>query len=264
MKKRKANILKLLAFILLTSCGFSSGLYTDILEAQDHMAKREFPKAVEVYESILQKKPSKNVAIKINFQLGEVYSIYLNNYDKGIYYFQKIVEDSNEPSWQIRALEKLGNIYFNELKEYTKSEKLYQKLESFYPPLEKVNFYSFRKTLSKFHQKEYKIAIKEFDKIIDKKDENYSIRSYFYIGLAYFYQKDYQTAITNWFEYLKRESRKDLIVETKFLIANAYESSEKLKEAYNIYYSILGVYPNTEVIQSRLNSLYERRVARKR
>jgi len=47
-------------------------------------------------------------------------------------------------------------------------------------------------------------------------------------------------------------------------MANAYEMLEKLKEAYNLYYSILGEYPNTKVIQNRLNSIYARKIARKR
>ena len=71
-------------------------------------------------------------------------------------------------------------------------------------------------------------------------------------------------AIDNWFEYLKREKQKNKIVQVKFLIANAYESDEQLKNAYNIYYSLLGDYPNQEVLKSRLKSIYERRVARKR
>ena len=47
-------------------------------------------------------------------------------------------------------------------------------------------------------------------------------------------------------------------------MANSYESLENLKSAYNIYYSILGEYPNTEVIQNRLKGIYNRRIARKR
>ena len=47
-------------------------------------------------------------------------------------------------------------------------------------------------------------------------------------------------------------------------MANAYETMEELKKAYNLYYSILGEYPNTEVIQNRLKAIYDRRVARKR
>ena len=60
------------------------------------------------------------------------------------------------------------------------------------------------------------------------------------------------------------EKREDLIVEAKFLIANAFESSEDLKRAWDIYYSIKGSYPNTKVIFERLNSIRDRRVARKR
>ena len=76
--------------------------------------------------------------------------------------------------------------------------------------------------------------------------------------------KDWNKSITYMKEYIKREKRKDKVVRAKFLLANSYEVIEKLKTAYNIYYSILGEYPNTQVIQDRLKSVYERRVARRR
>ena len=47
-------------------------------------------------------------------------------------------------------------------------------------------------------------------------------------------------------------------------MANAYETMERLKKAYDLYYSLLGKYPNTEVIKNRLNAIYERKIARKR
>ena len=65
-------------------------------------------------------------------------------------------------------------------------------------------------------------------------------------------------------EYLKYEKNKDRIIEAKFMIANSYETKESLKEAYDIYYSILPEYPNPEVIKGRLKSLFTRRQARKR
>jgi hypothetical protein len=84
------------------------------------------------------------------------------------------------------------------------------------------------------------------------------------MGLIEFYNKNWDKAVEYWLEYLKRERRKDQIVKVKFLIANAHESNEKLKEAYNIYYSLLPAYPNPDVLRARLKSLYARRVARKR
>ena len=45
-----------------------------------------------------------------------------------------------------------------------------------------------------------------------------------------------------------------MIVTTKFLWQMPMKRAEKLKEAYNTYYSILGEYPNSSVIKRRLDS----------
>lgn len=245
----------------MAGCGFSSGLYQDILKAQDLISKRKFKEAVSVYENILNRKPTKNIKIKINFQLGEIYSIYLNDYHNGLIHFNHIVNESNEPVWQVKALEKVGNIYFENLKHYQKSKYVYQKLMTFIPKLENKEFYEFRYALSLFYLKKYSEVISLFESS-DNKEKN--IRIYYYLGLSHFYKSGWTEAVNSWLEYLKRESRKDLVVKTKFMIANAYESNEELKKAYNIYYSILGEYPNPEIIKNRLNSLYERRISRKR
>lgn len=250
--------------MLLTGCGFSSGLYQDILLAQKYLDERKFQKAVDIYKTILLKKPSLNIKIKVNDQLGEIYSLYLNNYELGIEHFYRIVNYSNEPSWQVRSLEKIGNIYFENIRDYKKASELYLKLIKFVPILENQSFYKFRYALSFLKDNKFEKSISELENLIAEPESSSTLQSYYYLGLAYYYKRDWINANRSWFEYLKRETRKDRIVSTKFLIANAYESSEKLKEAYNIYYSILGEYPNPEVIQERLNSLYKRRVARKR
>jgi tetratricopeptide (TPR) repeat protein len=261
---RSRHLLLLLISFTATSCGFSTGLYDDILKAQELITENKFKPAVRIYEGILKKKPSKTIRIKINYQLGEIYSIYLSDYKKSIEHFNIIVNNSNEPKWQVKSLEKLGAIYFEKTKDFSSASKSYLQLKNFYPVLNKYNFYVYRYGLSLFHGKKYTKSAKVFNKLITKKNSIYSIQAYYYTGLANFYKKEYKLALENWFEYLKREKRKDRIVQTKFLIANAYETTEKLKEAYNIYYSILGEYPNTEVIKTRLESLYQRRVARKR
>ena len=260
----KNNLLLIFCSLFLLSCGFSSGLYNDILRAQDLITKQQFKKAARIYEGVLLKKPSKTIKIKINFQLGEIYSIYLSNFEKSIYHFKQIVTESNEPKWQVNSLEKLGNIYLNETNQYDKAAESYLKLKDFKPILDRNDFYNFRYGLSLLNGGNYIKANEIFSGLIEEGKSEYSVQAYYNQGLAYFYMKNYQKALDSWFEYLKREKRSDRVVQTKFLIANAYESSEKLKEAYNIYYSILGEYPNADVIQNRLESLYARRVARKR
>jgi hypothetical protein len=99
-----------------------------------------------------------------------------------------------------------------------------------------------------------------------KNDSNhlFHIESFYYIGLINYYQQKWNESIEEWLEYIKREKLKDKIVKVKFLIANAYESQEKLKEAYNIYYSLLDDYPNPQIIKQRLKTVFDRRMARKR
>lgn len=250
--------------LILTGCGFTSGLYQDILAAQSFLDKHDYKAAAKKYEEILEKKPSKNVKIKINYQLGEIYSIYLNDYNKSLLHFKFIVDSSNEPAWQVRALEKIGEIYFENLKDYKHSLEIYQKLTNFTPPLLKQNEYNFKYAMSLLNGEKYTDSITYFNNIIQSSEQEFIVEAYYNKGLAHYFKKEWDEAINSWNEYLRREKRNDRKIKVRFMIANALESSEKLKEAYNYYYSILGEYPNPEVIRSRLNSLYERRVARKR
>lgn len=262
MKKIKSKLI--LLFFIFSGCGFTSGLYKDILEAQDYVSNRNFEKASEIYESILEKKPTQTIDIKINYQLGEIYSIYLNDYKKALIHYKNVISKANEPLWQVKSLEKIGQISYENLKDYENSKYAYKKLMNFIPKLQNQNFYKFRFAESLFQEEKYKESTEIFKELTQERSSEYGTESYYYIGLINFYEEKWENSISYWFEYLKREKRKDKIVQVKFMIANAYESSEQLKEAYNIYYSIIGNYPNPEVIKSRLKSLYARRVARKR
>lgn len=253
----------IISLLILSGCGFSSGQYKDILKAQEYITEQKYQKAVNLYEQILTKKPSKTIRIKINYQLGEIRSIYLNQYSKALGNFKKIIEQSEDPLWQVKAMEQIGQINFENLKDYHSAVKSYKNLIDFKPVLQKNDFYKFRYAESMFYMENFETSSELFKQVSASKSE-YSTQSYYYLGLISFYRKKWETAVNFWFEYLKREKRKDKIVQTKFMIANAYESSEQLKDAYNIYYSILGEYPNTELIKQRLESLYKRRVARKR
>lgn len=250
--------------LILTGCGFTSGQYKDILQAQEYIENRKFFKAVKLYKNILNQKPTKNISLKVNFQLGEIYSIYLNKYTEALSHYKKVIKISNEPLWQVKALEKIGHINYENIKNFDESIYAYDKLIKFIPKLQKQDFYKFRYAQSLFQKDNYKSANKIFKQLSIESKSEYGIQSYYYLGLINFYSNKWDQAISYWFEYLKREKRKDKIVQVKFMIANAYESSEKLKEAYNIYYSIIGEYPNSKVIENRLKSLYDRRVSRKR
>jgi tetratricopeptide (TPR) repeat protein len=261
--KKKHNFCFFLLFFIV-SCDLTSNLYKEILEAQELVKAQSFEKASIKYESILKKNPTDNLKIKINFQLGDIYSIYLNNQDKAITHYNTVLELADDPLWQMKVLEKLADIHFNYTKNYKQAMNYYEILQKFEPKLENYDYYQFQVGLIYFELEDYKMAEKQFLLISQDKNHKYYTHSFYYIGLNYFYEKKWSKSIDAMIEYIKREKEKSKIIEAKFILANAYETSEELKKAYNIYYSILGEYPNPQVIKNRLKSLFERRVARKR
>ncbi|HXH74490.1 MAG TPA: tetratricopeptide repeat protein [Bacteriovoracaceae bacterium] len=252
-------------FILgLNSCDFTSGLNQDILSAQKYVDNQEFSKAVDLYERILKKGPSKLIKTKINYQLAEIYYLYLDQQLKALKYYQYIVENVDDPLWQVKSLEKIADINFSFAKNFDESIRAYQMLMQFKPRLKNYDYYYLRVGESYFEMGRYQKAREIFNQIMDQPTNPYHVEAFNQMGLIEFYNKNWDKAVDYWLEYLKRERSKDKIIKTKFLIANAYESNEKLKEAYNIYYSLLPHYPNPEMLRARLKSLYARRVARKR
>jgi tetratricopeptide (TPR) repeat protein len=263
----KSNNRKLWPLILLGalfSCDFTPPLNKEILSAQSYIAKQDYQSAVNKYQKILEKNPPKDIQVKINYQLGDLYSIYLAENKKSVKYYEEIMKISDDPLWLVKTQERLGEINFTYLKDYRVSEEIYKKLSEFRPKLAKQDFYFFRYALSSYENDNPIKSLQLFKEIKRNKKHEYNTKSYYYEGLIYFELKQWDFAINSWNEYLKKENRKDNIVQAKFLMANAYETQEELKKAYNLYYSILGEYPNTEVIQNRLKAIYERRIARKR
>lgn len=258
------NLVILLILLGFSSCDFTSGLNQDILSAQKYVDQQKFSKAVELYERVLKKNPSKIIKTKINYQLAEIYYLYMDEQVKALKYYQFIVENVDDPLWQVKSLEKIADINFSFSKNFTEAIRAYEILMNVKPRLKNYDYYFLRVGESYFEMGKYNKAREIFNQIISQPTNPYYVEAYNQMGLIEFYNKNWDKAVEYWLEYLKRERRKPQITNVKFLIANAYEANEKLKEAYNIYYSLLPSYPNPDVLRARLKSLYARRVARKR
>lgn len=250
--------------LLFLVADFTPRFHKRILEAQELLQEQRYLESISIYQSILEANPEKELKVKIYYQLGEVYSINLGNNRKAVEYYKKVKETTDDPLWLVKSEEKLGDITFTYLKDYVQAVSSYERLSNFTPKLNEQDFYQYRWALSLLKQKKYKEAEEKFSQILNSKGHEYQVDSLFQMGMIHFEKKEWRQAISFWNQYITREKRKDFVVEAKFLMANAYETLEALKKAYNLYYSILGEYPNTEVIQSRLNAIYQRRIARKR
>lgn len=246
------------------SCDFTTSIHKDIIKAQEHLAHQEYNHAVLKYEEILKHNPNAKLKVKLVYQLGEIYFLYLNDGEKALYYFSQIKDLTQDRAWLSRASEKMAEIYFTMIKDYSRAASEYMSLIGDNPNTDKIQFYQYQLAISYRKNNDYEKSVGIFNKITADETHKYHVQSFYELGMAYYYQRKWKEAIYNWMEYLKREKRRENITQAKFMIANAYETNEQLKEAYDIYYSIVGEYPNSNVIKGRLKALYSRRMARKR
>lgn len=260
---KKVLILVISTFFFI-NCDFSPRIHKNIIRAQEYVIGQRYQDAIKEYNAILKDNPPDEIKVKIHYQLGEIYSTNLGENKEAIGHFEKVNEFSKDPLWLIKSQERMGEIHYSFLRDYKKSLTNYKLLFEFTPRLARRDFYEFRLAQSHVNLGNTETAKKKFTEIIKKPNHEYYIRSIYEMGSVHFLEKEWESAIEYWNDYIRKEKRRDNIVQAKFLMANAYETMEDLQTAYNIYYSILGEYPNTEVIRSRLRSIYERRIARKR
>jgi tetratricopeptide (TPR) repeat protein len=246
------------------SCDFSSRLNKEIILAQESINRQDYEQAIQRYGNILRLNPPKEVLVKIYYQLGDLYSIHHGDPARAIRYYQKLKDVSDDPAWLVKSEEKLADMNFSYLKNFQEAKNHYQNLIEFRPQLPNFDLYQLRLALCFLELNERQKALELFKRIGQDDRHQYQAISYYYIGILYFQNKEWKTSLYYWNEYIKREKRKDKIIQTKFLMANAYESMEFLDEAYQSYYALLGEYPQPELIKERLKSLYARRTARKR
>ncbi|MBF0297631.1 MAG: tetratricopeptide repeat protein [Oligoflexia bacterium] len=258
------SFIYLFIFTLIYSCDFSSKINSDILEAQKYFHKQDYINSVKHYEDILKRDPPASIKAKIYFQLGELYSIHLGKYKEGVKYFLALKEEKDDPSWMLKVEDRIGDINYTFLRDYKSAISNYSKLIKFVPIPDKHDMYEFRLAKSFMESGKLDMAQIHFQNILNAKKHEFHIEATFELGLLYYEMKNWDNALKYWDRYIEIEKRKDKVAWVKFLMANTYETLEKLEEAYELYYSILGEYPNTEVLKERLKAIYNRKLKRRR
>ena len=233
-----------------------------IIRAQELISEKKYTEAVEEYKKVLEKNPPE--VVKIYYQIGELYSIYLSKYKESIEFYKKAVESAETPLWMVKSQEKMAEVNFSFVKDYKEAAKNYKKLVEFLPKLGKHDFYQYRLALSYLNSRQLSHGYEVLKAIQANEKHEYFMKSMYQMGMYYFLKKQWAKSIEHWENYIRKEKRRDQIVRARFLMANAYETMNDLKKSYDIYYSLLARYPNMEVVRNRLQSIYFRRNTQKR
>ena len=94
MKTTLKNSLIVVSVLLVASLIFDFGprIHQEVLQAQNLIASQKYEEAALRYEYILKQNPNREIEVKVLYQLGDLYSIYLSQNKKSIKYYQKLLK----------------------------------------------------------------------------------------------------------------------------------------------------------------------------
>ena len=194
MKKNKIKGAWLLCFLFF-GCDFSPRIHKQVLSAQEFISEQKYDQAVSQYSKILKLDPPNDTKLKVYYQLGDLYSIYLSQNKKSVEYYLKVKELTNDPFWLIKTEERLAEVYFFYLNNYKESAKAYGNLSRFNPALENKDFYEYREAISLFNFNKLDLSRKKFKTISENSKHKYFIDSLYYLGQINFRQQKWAEAI---------------------------------------------------------------------
>jgi tetratricopeptide (TPR) repeat protein len=254
----------LLTISVLASCDFTPPLNKKILDAQNLIRDNQYEEAISRYVVILKNNPPAEIKVKIRYQIADLYSIYLSKIEESLPYYEEVAKTSEDERWKLKSLERLSDLNFTHLKRYDKAIFYFREMLYLTTDKTEIDFFEYRIAQSYFKKSDFQNAIQKFAEISNNKTHSYYVKSIYYQAMVHYYLEEWDQSIKLFQNYIGIEKNRDDVINAKFILANALESRENLNKAYDIYSSILGEYPNTEVVKAKLESIYRRRVARKR
>ena len=244
-------------------CHFNSISHRQIIEAQEYIESRQYQLARDVLVKSLSGSIKPKNKIKVLHQLGVLYAFYLNDTEKALNSFKKIIELNFDRESTVKATDYLADLLFSKLRDFNEAEHYYKKLIQFNPKLSKHSFYYLRYVKSLFENFKFQECLTHLE--ILKSDKAMDINDLLFLeGLSYFYLNEPQKALKFLKKIDENKLTKSKAIEVRFYLGNIYETLEDLERAYQQYFSIRYAYPNPKVINTRLEKIISRKKAMKR
>ncbi|MCB9092939.1 MAG: hypothetical protein H6620_10315 [Halobacteriovoraceae bacterium] len=245
------------------SCSRETKITRLILNAQEQTEEGKYKDALETYNEILNLKINSEIENRIIFQKAKLYHLYIQNFEQAKLQYKLILNLADKPFWQILGLEGIAKIELDHDKEYNSCFKHYQKLKSFLPKLELYDSYENLALECAFKSSSEKNLSDAGESILIIDHHPLLAKFRWYEGLSLFNKGKYQESIDLWAKNLT-QIEEPYKAKVKFYMGLAYENLEQLEKAYKMFYSVLKTYPEPDAVQYKLESLYQRRVERKR
>jgi len=256
MKHCRLNFFFLLLFSLLTACTSKAG--TSLKEADNLLFHNEYRAAIRLFLQIVDRYPSSPQAETALLRTGETFFLNIGEPEKAVEYFTKLTNNFPKGEKAKEAREYIALIYEETLNDYDKAVVQYQKLIE-KGGLKSKDFYQFAIAQSFYKKGDYRQAIIEYEAVKKQYPRSRLItRTEYEIGNCFFVMGDCKTASKHYNNLIKKHPKNEWRSDILLTLGTCLEEKEDYAGALNIYKELEKSYPNKELIKKKVEMVIER------
>ena len=198
--------------------------------------------------------------LKVLDRLGKVYALYLRNYKKAIEHYNLIVQDYPQTNEAFAARNVLADLYHHKLDNIDNAISQYRKLLEIFPKKPEAPEIQMQLVRLYIESKDFEQARSDVQTFLTQWPKSkYALHAEFQIGMTYYLESRYSEAITS-FETLLKKSKNDpdLSALISFELGNSYESLDEPEKALEQFYACLAKHPNPLLVQRRIRRARKR------
>lgn len=223
----------------------------------------KYSEALEKYREVASKDPQGRLAADALYQMGNIYSLNLKDYQKAVAAYRRLVSASPKSPFSPDAQKKIAEIYRDKYGDLKGAISEYQRFVDLYP--KEADRALFQMAHCYILLRDFDKAREGFERILnDAPDIDYKDEVYYQIANSYYLEGKTDKAREGFEDLQKKFPDSKFATDASFAIALTYEETGDLKEALDRLMQLKGVYPNQSVLELRIAGIKERIEARKR
>ncbi|MDZ4677288.1 MAG: tetratricopeptide repeat protein [Oligoflexia bacterium] len=232
--------------------------------AKNFQKNRHWQEAAEEYERAVKYAPDSPTGIEAA-RLGAGVCLYdLKNYEKAVFFFRHLVlhsQKSTEIKW---AQQKLAEVFYEKINNYTQAIIEYQRLLQAAPSKEEAADYRLRLGRSYYYLANFDQAISEVNEFLNNNPQDPKVFEMMMLKAdSYLALKKIDDAVAIYDQIEKQFASNEELFRVKLNKSLAYEDKKDWDNAVQELEEIKNTYPHPDVIELKIKSIL-RRKARKR
>lgn len=218
----------------------------------------KYDEAIQNFVTLTQAFPEHQLVDDSLFWIAKIYEQYLHNPEQAVRFYRSLTSRFENSEYHLRALIGLGNVRTLQGDEgKRKAIRIFRKLQKNPELMQQKKEWvenQFRLANLFFDLKQYEQARVELKRIILRKiDPKSESKAYFLIGRSYSLEENTRLAIVTYKEAEKKFGYQKISLDSAIGLADIYEQTGELRQAINVYESILNRLERKEVYYQLAN-----------